>query len=132
MIPNPKDPADHEREDEKDNEVYPTVRRTPRTMAKPMRIATEMNGMSRCRVGIVQQPSGTNEHVESNENPKQYIRYPPLITHGCCSSFQTVAIGHQRLEPLLPAAQMARPTLTAVCRPSLSSSRTRRHRVVAV
>src|SRR5207248_6418056 len=110
-------PADHEREDEKDNEVYPTVPTYPMHDGKAHEYRHRNEWREPLQVGIVQQPSGTNEHVESNENPKQYIRYPPLITHGCCSSFQTVAIGHQRLEPLLPAAQMARPTLTAVCRP---------------
>jgi hypothetical protein len=81
-------PADHEREDEKDNEGHPTVPTYPMHDGKAHEYRHRNEWREPLQVGIVQQPSGTNEHVESNENPKQYIRYSALITHGCCPSFQ--------------------------------------------
>jgi hypothetical protein len=46
------------------------------------------------QMDIVQQPGGAPEHVKSNENPKQCIRYFRLIGHGCCPAFQQSLSDH--------------------------------------
>jgi hypothetical protein len=41
------------------------------------------------QMGVMQQPGGTHEHVKSNENPKQSVRYSRLIAHGgWCPKFR--------------------------------------------
>ena len=44
------------------------------------------------QMGVVQQPGGTHEHVKSNENPKQPVRYSRLIAHGAVALHSTVAV----------------------------------------
>src|SRR6516165_1855770 len=81
-------PTNDEGDDKKDDKVSPPVSTDPMYDGKAHEYGHRNERHEVLQMGVVQQPGGTHEHVKSNENPKQPVRYSRLIAHGgCCPAF---------------------------------------------